>query len=464
MSISVKIRVQPKPIDDVLQRGYPIRSYSFIYSVMVHGIIIALLTVVSSLPASSPRPVYNELILPQNRKVFFYDLRKALPDVAPVENVGHSVSPHGIRLSRQAIVASSPKPLSTTQSIFVPVPKIQLQQDVPAPDLVARTASSLPALPPPPKPPPATPKAFLPPPINRQPKLPVQVPAVDALAPAINSPATPAPPVTSNSMSSISRIAAPRPEAPPVPTTSPGNANIDVAIANLDPPKNSLRTLPEGERPAQFSKAPNQGQAASGDAAPSALRVPNLSIRNSGNEIKVPENKPTGKPILYAERVHSAPQSTLSVPLRAATRTIPPAVDARFRGRNVYAIVVPIENMPVYGGDWIVWFAEHTPTPGETPLIYAPMPFRKLEPVEETSGSVRLRQRIQLAATVGKDGKLTNIALVSTATSAAEHAATQDLAAWEFKPAIRNGVTVDVDIVIEIPFNLALPSAVNATP
>jgi TonB family protein len=130
----------------------------------------------------------------------------------------------------------------------------------------------------------------------------------------------------------------------------------------------------------------------------------------------------------------------------------------------VYAIVIPIENMPVYGGDWIVWFAEREPKPGETPLIYAPMPFRKLEPAEEAAAGNRLRQRIQVAAIIGADGKLNNITLVTKVGPAVEHAATQDIAAWEFKPATRNGVPVDVEVVIEIPFNLPLAAAASPLP
>jgi len=292
----------------------------------------------------------------------------------------------------------------------------------------------------------------------------VQLSTVDAIAPSINS-AVPAPSLAINGVSAISRIVAPSPDAPPAPTATNGNANVDAAIANLDPSKNTTRTLPEGERPGQFSKAPNQGSAATGEVVPSALTVPNLSIRDSGSKpVKVPEDKPATKTVLYEERVRNVPHSTLSVPLRSATRTIPAAVDARFRGRNVYAIIIPIENMPVYSGDWIVWFADRDPQPGETPLMYAPMPFRKLEAIDEAATGNRLRQRIQVAAIVSKNGKLNNIALVTNAGPAVERAATQDVASWEFKPATRNGIPIDVEVVIEIPFNLVLPVVSSPSP
>jgi hypothetical protein len=40
----------------------------------------------------------------------------------------------------------------------------------------------------------------------------------------------------------------------------------------------------------------------------------------------------------------------------------------------------------------------------------------------------------------------------------------QDLESWEFKPATRDGVPVDVEVVIEIPFNLSTAIAKRAQP
>ena len=46
----------------------------------------------------------------------------------------------------------------------------------------------------------------------------------------------------------------------------------------------------------------------------------------------------------------------------------------------------------------------------------------------------------------------------------AEQAVLQDLGSWEFKPATRDGVPVDVEVVIEIPFNLAAAVAKQVQP
>jgi protein TonB len=225
------------------------------------------------------------------------------------------------------------------------------------------------------------------------------------------------------------------------------------------------KNVPEGERPGRFSKAPETGAPATGDIGKTgALAVPNLTIReDQPKPVKLP-NDPNARAILYAERVRTIPFSTLSVPLRPSSRTVPRTVEARFPGRNVYTMVVPIENLPTYSGDWIIWFAERQPVPGETPLIRAPLPYRKMEPVEQKAAGNPSVERVQISAILEKDGRLAKIAVSTKAGPDTEQAVIQDLESWEFKPATRDGVPVDVEVVIEIAFNLPASVAKRVQP
>jgi hypothetical protein len=117
-------------------------------------------------------------------------------------------------------------------------------------------------------------------------------------------------------------------------------------------------------------------------------------------------------------------------------------------------MVVPIENLPDYGGDWIIWFAERQPKGGDAPSMRAPVPFRKFEPADRALSRLHVEWRLQVAAVIRQDGKLESISLVRHGAPAAEQAVIQDLQSWEFRPATRAGVPVDVDVVIEIPFIL----------
>ena len=142
---------------------------------------------------------------------------------------------------------------------------------------------------------------------------------------------------------------------------------------------------------------------------------------------------------------------------------IPRSIDARFQGRLVYTMVVPIENLPDYAGDWIIWFAERQQKPGDNPLVRAPIPFRKLEPVE-AQPEKRAERRLQIAAVISKDGKVDDISVLRSVTPAIDKAVVQDLASWEFRSATRDGSPVDVDVVMEIPFNLPVEVAQRAQP
>ena len=249
---------------------------------------------------------------------------------------------------------------------------------------------------------------------------------------------------------------APPPTAPIGTAATTGNANADLAIAGLHASPELKGPLPDGARPGRFSKAPELGEPASGDAGGSGdLTVPGLSIRaGRTNPIPRPPINAGRRAILYAETLRSVPAATLSVPLRPSSRTIPSTIDARFEGRSVYTMVVPIENLPDYGGDWIVWFAEREQKPGDAPSMHAPVPFRKLEPVNAMLAGNRVERRLQIAAVIKQDGSVDRISLLRRAAPAVEQAVIQDLESWEFKPATRGGTPVDVDVVIEIPFNL----------
>lgn len=450
------MRVKIQAASPAPKPDYPLHAYSFALSVATHCAGIAALLFVTFPDSKSARPVYDELIRPQEHKIVYYDFRKQVPDVDPVQQAGRSPQPRGAELSRQAIIATSPKPRSKQVFISVPAPDVEIHQDLPAPLLVAKIETSLPPPPAPPKP-----KKFVPPPpLNREPKLPMQTPVLEAQAPAINSPAVAAPVPAPTPTLKLSEFTAPPKESPVAPTANKGNAKADIAIASLHPAETPEARLPNGELPARFSKAPTQGAAASGDAVAS-VNVPDLTIRQPKKDSAL---ETPMKAILYSETVRSVSVSTLSVPLRPAGRMIPQSIDARFQGRSVYTMAVPIENMPAYDGDWIMWFADRESKPGETPLIRAPLPFRKLAPVFEVPPSGRTQELIQFAATLGKNGRLDGITLLTKATPAVQRAVLQDVTAWEFQPATRSGVPVDVDVVMEIRFNLPTAIAKSTLP
>ncbi len=476
--------------------AYPIRKTSLLASVGIHSIVIACLFSGSPSGAVSRRPILDELVQPKAHKIIIYDFRKKAPEVEPVKQLGKFARPRGAEISKQTVIASSPRPKSSQQMIWLPTPQIQIQKDLPLPNLIARMKTSLPFAPVPSKemhqpaaeaaraiqanvsPPdpkgdvahapeavseaakaPKQVRTFVPPPPSREAKLPVPIQVSESPAPSPGSPANPLPP-GAGTPSVFRDSSIPTSIAAVAPIPSSGNAKADIAVASLHPPADANTAMPTGSRPGRFSKAPETGSPASGEVGkPGAVAVPDLTVREDKTRpAKILPDPNRTRPVLYSERVRSIPAATLSVPLRPSSRTIPRAVDARFQGRNVYTMVVPIENLPAYAGDWIVWFAERQPAPGSTPLMRAPLPFRKMEPVDQAPSGTAGQARVQVSGVLDRDGRLEKLSILTRPSTMTEQGVVQDLQSWEFKPATRDGVPVDVEVVIEIPFNL--PTAV----
>ncbi len=485
---------------------YLLRPRSFAGSVAIHVSVVTALFVLPAMQYHGPdRSAYEQLILPDAHKLVWYNFPKKLPDVDAPERIGLFPKPVGAHRAEVSIIATSPKPKSEKQIIWQPVPKVEIRQDLPAPNLIARAATAIPAPTPPPphrkfqapqlnaegvkapQPNPTPPeikgdvahaalnvaeiqlpklhRTFVAPQASdRQAKLPLPIKPSDLPVPDASIAGTaPTKAVLPDGLgaAALSKGGPPPPNAPPGTENNAGNAKVDVAIASIN---DKPGPIPDGSRPGQFSQSPLVGDIATGDVTGNGLTVPHLTIRDDRTKVDAPHMDPGRKTILYADRVRSVPVSTLSVPLRPASRTIPRAIEARFVGRNVYTMVVPIENIAPYSGDWILWFAERQTRTGETPFVRAPVPMRKFESVQPLLPGARSEFRVQFAAVINKEGKMDSLALLRSVNPVLDQLVLQDLAAWEFKPATRDGTPVDVDVVLEVPFVLPTQIAKGAQP
>src|SRR5579871_892538 len=156
MGLKVRVRMSnPSGISrPTLVTGYQFRPISFFASVGVHTLAILGLGLIPPYQYDEPestRPIYDELIRPNEHKIVYYSYKKQpLPDVSATERIGTFPKPRGLELSRDAIIAAAPKAKSVKQIIWRPVPKIEIQKDQPAPNLILRAAAAIPILAPPP--------------------------------------------------------------------------------------------------------------------------------------------------------------------------------------------------------------------------------------------------------------------------------------------------------------------------
>ena len=499
------------------------RPASFLFSAAVHG---ALLCAVAFGPRPAPRvkrPIYESIIRPNEKKIIWY---RKVPEIVPTVKVGDSKDPQGNIKSATTTIALSPKPKSSQQLILQPDPKITLEQDVPAPNLVAIAA------PLPPAPAPKSVKRFVAPPAPPKPKVPVPVleepdvkvtwteeggaersvsfmrPKRTFIAPPQAKPTTSAPRLTLESapevgsggaggaggaaqVANLSGYGMPGRPAPkrfiplagakpsgggggggtggdgvaldvPPPELS-GGSGVSAAIVGLRPTDKLIGSIPSGNRPAEFSAAPKVGKTATGDINGGGAVVPGLVVKG-GKDERVKSDAPAANPVTpgsrtvrYDDLVSDSVRPALSAPLRPSSRTIPRALEARFQGRFVYTIVIPVPNLPAYSSDWIVWFAEQGQKPGDVPRMRAPVPLQKTESTaagQAPSGNGS-EARIQLAAVIKANGHVDAVTVVKGPATAASQSAIEDLKRWEFRPAMRDGAPIDVEVVIEIPFRSA---------
>ena len=497
MSLKIKLRTAGASTRSALSRGYRIRPTSFIFSILFHVFAVTGLLLLPPIEIKErivdSTPIYNDLIKPEEKKiVWFAPPKKTLPNVSAEERIGTFPRPRAPRKSPIAIIATSPKPKSEKQFIWQKVPKIEIRQDMPAPNLISRAAMAIPAPPPDARPKidkpdtrgakspqpnisPLTPngdvnkaeavntqpveipkplKAFVPPPNQHTPKLPIPVQTADVPLPDANitgaATARGALPEGIGAPS-VSAGAPPPPNASPGPEHASGNGKVDIAVVGLHP--NDKGQVPDGSRAGQFAQAPAVGELATGEVS-GGIGVPGLTIRDDRKAVPPPHVEEPRKVVLYADRLRSLPISTLSAPLRPATRTIPTAIEGRFHGRNVFTMVIPIENMPEYSSDWIIWFSERDPKSEQFLNVRSPIPLRKFEAVDPIPPGSRTELRVQIAGVITKEGKLEVRALLRNLSPALESAVLRDIQSWEFKPAMHDGSPVAVEVVLEIPFSL----------
>jgi TonB family protein len=232
----------------------------------------------------------------------------------------------------------------------------------------------------------------------------------------------------------------------------------------LFPTRNPEIPVPKASQQAGFSAGPQQRPEGANEASASQLVVPGLLAH--GDEKTQPSliaslESPTSRRSLQAAarsiNAVAAPEAASQPTVRLSG-----APDPRLEGRIVYAVAIQMPNITSYTGSWIVWFAEREPAPDSLqkhqahPDIRAPLPLHKVDPkyvpaaVEE-----RIEGKVRLAAIIRKDGHVDTVEIVRSLDERLDRSAGEALAKWEFEPAMRDGVPIDVDAIFEIPFHLA---------
>jgi TonB family protein len=264
---------------------------------------------------------------------------------------------------------------------------------------------------------------------------------------------------------------APRPQprrfTAPVRTAAPEVAldvagDVTAAVVGMNPTDRKAPVVPEISRAAEFSVAPNIARDAAAPSESAMITVPGLSIRNTAEAPRptlpaVAMAAPTSREnLLAAARMAAAQRPPISAAAaQPAGVRVGAAPDPAMSGRIVYTVALQMPNVTSYSGSWILWYAERARNPGEGPDLTPPKPLRKVDPIYDLSAvDDRVEGKVQLSAIIHTDGYVYGIKVLRGLDPRLDNNAVAALRKWEFEPARRDGVPVDVDVVIEIPFRL----------
>jgi TonB family protein len=123
-----------------------------------------------------------------------------------------------------------------------------------------------------------------------------------------------------------------------------------------------------------------------------------------------------------------------------------------FHDRRLYSMKLNKPNLNSAGGSWVMRFAELDINHEKGDLL-APVADHMVDPAypmqlmrENVAGTVTLRAIIRADGTVG------DIKVVNGADARLDQYASEALARWHFRPAMKNDANVDVEAIVMIPF------------
>jgi len=211
--------------------------------------------------------------------------------------------------------------------------------------------------------------------------------------------------------------------------------------------------VPEGNRKGEFTAGPEGHAGASGapetrtgDPSPGGGSAD--SVDQGSIYVSAPPTKVAGAAVI----VSAAPSP------RGATTDVPAAdsIESRvFGARRNYGMRLSMPNLASAVGSWTVRFAELNPNPESPGEIIAPEAIRKVDPAYP---SAFLHDRIEgvvvLHAVIHSDGSVGDVHVLEGFNAQLDANACSALERWRFRPGLKNGVPIDVEAVIRVPFRV----------
>ncbi|HKV94245.1 MAG TPA: TonB family protein [Candidatus Angelobacter sp.] len=290
---------------------------------------------------------------------------------------------------------------------------------------------------------------------NRAPAAPLLPLSAPQVAPPASDPA-----VARN----LSNIGLPVPEqaaAPPAQPISTGGSSREkeagqLLVLNAHPiaPAGPI-TVPEGNRPGEFAASPEGHVGATahpeikaGNSVPAA-NAPASGASPGNIYVSAPPAKIT------ANAVVAAPAFRPLVPDKTAGQPRDPIDTQVFGTRKHYSMKLSMPNLSSSMGSWTVRFAELNPTGQPGSDVSAPEAITKVDPAypqdlmqDHVEGVVVLR------AIIRSDGRVDEVRVLEGVDERLDENARKALEQWRFRPGTKDGVPIDIEAVVRVPFKV----------
>jgi TonB family protein len=237
--------------------------------------------------------------------------------------------------------------------------------------------------------------------------------------------------------------------APPAPVQPPqGNLAARVAIS------------PEGKQPGATGAPEDSGNRAGKSAVGISISGGNPSANASGGGAKIiaPARKlmirpdPKGESEDVAER--TGPPDFAALPPGARPEAV-------FAYKKVYTLNVNMPNLNSATGSWILNFSElrtgvdNTHHAQQSAELSGPVPLQKVDPkYPPTLITERVTGEVILYAVIRRDGSVDSIQLVRGIDEQLDANAIRALRQWKFRPGAKQGIPIELEAIVHIPFRL----------
>jgi TonB family protein len=195
--------------------------------------------------------------------------------------------------------------------------------------------------------------------------------------------------------------------------------------------------------PGLAAGTPSSGISVTGGSAPKANGVVVAGVpRPDSNVLAMKKPSP-----LDVARLPDHPVPPASAPGRVQD-------DSVFGDRRVYAMYINLPNLTSAGGSWIIRFAERDVIPRAGDLA-TPVALNKVDPAYPPD---LIRDKVEgvvtLYAVIKEDGTVSDIRVLHGFNDRLNENARIALSRWHFRPATKNGVPVELEAVVQIPFRI----------